>query len=106
MSDRIRQLEAFVQEDPNDPFNWYALALEYLKVEPQRAYELFERLLASHPTYLPTYYPFAHLLIDRQEYGRAEQIFARGIEVAREARDAKTTRELNNALADFKFNLE
>ncbi len=106
MNDRVRQLEAFAKEDPTDPFNLYALALEYLKMEPARALVLFEQLVVDHPRYLPTYYPFAHLLIDLQEYARAEQIFAAGVEVARHAQDAKAMRELNNAWSDFKFNLE
>ena len=100
---RIEQLEAFAKEDPRDPFNHYALALEYLKVDAGRAYEQFEMLVKEHPDYLPTYYPFAHLLIDMKQPSRGEQIFQAGIEQARHARDLKTLRELQAAYNDWLF---
>lgn len=55
-SERIKLLEQYVEDDPNDPFNLYALALEYQKQNPAKAGKLFELLLAKHPDYLPTYY--------------------------------------------------
>ena len=54
-TDRIKQLEKFYEEDPLDPFNAYALALEYLHSEPQKSRLLFESLLQGHAEYLPTY---------------------------------------------------
>jgi len=101
--DRIEQLEAFVKEDPDDPFNHYALALEYLKVNASKAYEQFENLVKKHPEYLPTYYPFAHLLIELKQPDRGEQIFKAGMEQARTAKDLKTLRELQAAYNDWMF---
>jgi Tfp pilus assembly protein PilF len=103
MMSRISQLEAFLAEDPHDPFNHYALALEYLKTDSERALKQFEDLLKEHPTYLPTYYPFAHLLIEVKEPDRGEKIFQLGIEQARKANDAKTLRELQAAYNDWLF---
>jgi hypothetical protein len=100
--DRIRQLEEFLREDPNDPFNSYALALEYLKADTRKAQDLFEQLLSSHPNYLPTYYPFAQLLIEQHD-PRAEAIFKQGIETARNLNDLKTFKELNSAYNDWLF---
>ena len=100
---RIEQLEAFAKEDPHDPFNHYALALEYLKVNASRAFEQFENLMKDHPDYLPTYYPFAHLLIEMTQPDRGEEIFLAGIEQARKAGDAKTLRELQAAYNDRVF---
>jgi Tfp pilus assembly protein PilF len=100
---RIEQLEAFVKEDPADPFNHYALALEYLKVNTNRAFEQFETLLKEHPDYLPTYYPFAHLLIEMKQAGRGEEMFKRGMDQARKSGDTKTFRELQAAYNDWLF---
>jgi hypothetical protein len=100
---RISQLESFAREDPNDPFNHYALALEYLKTDQAKALEQFEGLLRSHPDYLPTYYPFAHLLIDMRLTDRGEEIFKLGIEKARMLKDTKTQRELQAAYDDWVF---
>src|SRR5689334_10805353 len=100
---RIEQLEAFAKEDPNDPFNHYALALEYLKVDPPRAFEQFEMLIQQHPDYLPTYYPFAHLLIEMKQPVRGEEMFKAGMEQARKSQDIKTLRELQAAYNDWMF---
>ena len=100
--DRVAQLEEFYQEDPNDPFNAYALALEYLKSNTPRAQELFEMLLSTHPNYLPTYYPFAQLLSEQQN-NRAELIYKQGIDTARRLNDLKTFKELNSAYSDWLF---
>lgn len=100
---RIAQLEEFLKEDPNDPFNSYALALEYLKFDPKRAFDLFTKLLIEHPNYLPTYYPFAQLLIERQEHERAESVFKTGIDTSKKANDLKTLKELSAAYNDWLF---
>ena len=99
---RVAQLEEFLKDDPDDPFNSYALALEYLKTNPDRSYHLFESLLKSKPDYLPTYYPFAQLLIERQD-PRAEVIFKQGIDTAQRLNDLKTFKELNSAYTDWLF---
>jgi hypothetical protein len=100
--DRISQLEEFLREDPDDPFNSYALALEYLKKDSKKGQHLFEQLLNTHPNYLPTYYPFAQLLIEQQD-PRAETIFKQGIETARRLSDLKTLKELTSAYNDWLF---
>ncbi len=96
-SERIRQLEKFYQDDPGDPFNSYALALEYLSTSPEKTRELFELLLTRHPDYLPTYYAAATFFADVEEWERATQVFERGIELAQKVGDAKTLRELRSA---------
>jgi Tfp pilus assembly protein PilF len=101
MKDRINQLEEYLKEDSDDPFNTYALALEYLKSNPKRSFDLFEALLSKQPNYLPTYYPFAHLLIEMQQPERADAVFRQGIDIARRGNDAKTLRELSAAYNDW-----
>ena len=53
-NDRIQQLIRFVQEEPGDPFNVYALAMEYVADEPRQAMACFDDLLTRFPDYLPT----------------------------------------------------
>ncbi|HZY81829.1 MAG TPA: tetratricopeptide repeat protein [Cyclobacteriaceae bacterium] len=101
--DRITQLEEFLKEDPDDAFSAYALALEYLKSDQQRSHDLFSTLLKKKPDYLPTYYPFAHLLIELQQPDKAESIFKQGIDLARRKNDSKTLKELTSAYNDWLF---
>lgn len=100
---RLEQLKQFAAEEPDDPFNHYALALEYLKNNPDEAHEIFKRLLLSHPDYLPTYYPYAQLLAERKEVALAEQTFQNGIQAAKKAGDMKTMRELQAAFMDWQY---
>jgi tetratricopeptide (TPR) repeat protein len=101
--ERVGQLEQFLKEEPEDPFNYYALALEYLKTDTPKALVLFKTLLQSFPEYLPTYYPYAHLLIDLGQKQEAEGLFEKGKEVALKKNDQKTLRELQSAYNDWLF---
>jgi tetratricopeptide (TPR) repeat protein len=103
---RIDQLKQFAEDEPDDPFNHYALALEYLKTDPTEAIRLFERLSESHPHYLPTYYPYAQLLIERKETEKAESIFQKGIGMARGSKEQKTLREILALYNDWRDGIE
>jgi Tfp pilus assembly protein PilF len=100
-SDRIQQLIQFLQEDPNDEFVHYALALEYLKTDAAKAKSEFENLLTRFPSYLPTYYPAAHLWIDLGLPDEAERLFLKGIELAKEQNNNKARMELQSAYMVF-----
>jgi tetratricopeptide (TPR) repeat protein len=102
-SDRIAQLEQFYEDDPNDPFNLYALALEYLKVDPAISGAHFESLMESHPQYLPAYYHAAKLYHEKGEKQKAISVFEKGIQLAQQLNDTKTLRELRSALDELMF---
>ena len=101
MTNRIQQLMQFTIEDPKDPFNKYALALEYQKIDAGKALEIFAQLLRDHDNYVPTYYQLGKMY---QEAGRNEealQVFARGIAEARNQNDLKACHELQSALEEL-----
>ncbi len=52
---RLQQLFKFLEEDKNDPFTLYAIALEYQETQPDEAMKYFEGLLQNHPDYTGTY---------------------------------------------------
>lgn len=93
----LQNLLIFYEEDPEDPFNIYALALEYVKSDHQQAGHYFDLLLNEHPGYLPTYYHAASFYILREEFGRAEAIYKKGMELAMEQGNAKAHQELMRA---------
>jgi tetratricopeptide (TPR) repeat protein len=103
MSDRLKQLTEFYNEDPNDPFNIYGLALEYLKTDSLKSLELFEKLIANHPDYVPTYYHAARLLQDLNERARAIEVYQKGMLIARKANNNKALRELQSAHDELVF---
>lgn len=102
-TDRIKLLHKYHEEDPDDPFNLYALALEYLNADPAKSLELFETLLDRHPDYLPTYYHAAKLHQENGHKENAIQIYQRGIELAKRSSDAKAVRELRSAYDELMF---
>ena len=101
MEDRIEILKQFIIEDPNDPFNHYALGLEYLQRDEVKAADIFERLLQQHGDYIPVYYQLAKLYAGMGSIERAVQIFNEGIKAAEAAKDFKTLRELRAGLEEL-----
>ena len=100
---RIDQLKQFLEEDPDDPFNWYALALEYVNTDPHQAQELFNKLLTGHPTYLPTYYHAGKLAIELNNREMATRIFEKGLAEAAHQQDTKALNELRAILDELLF---
>lgn len=97
-SERIKLLEQYVEDDPNDPFNLYALALEYQKQNPAKAGKLFELLLAKHPDYLPTYYIAGNFYADQAQNDKALEILRRGMALAKSKGEKTTAHELQSAI--------
>ena len=103
---RLEQLLRFVEEDPSDPFNTYAVAVEYLKLDSEKAAVFFETLLREHPFYVPTYYTYGKLLQGDGTHQRAKDVFEKGVSVALKAGDQKAIGELQNALSELAFEME
>lgn len=105
-AERIRQLENFLKEDPNDPFNLYALATEYLKQDAAKAMAFYEKLLQEHPHYVPTYYHAAALYGQLAQADKADATYRKGIATAKKAGDAHALRELQSAYSNWQFEQE
>jgi hypothetical protein len=102
-SERLDQLLSYYKDDPRDPFNLYALALEYRKTEPQKALTFFDLLLLEHPEYVATYYHAAKLHQDLNHQDIAIDIYKKGIAVAKKLGNAKAARELQAAYDELMF---
>ena len=79
--DRLKQLLAFLEKEPNDTFLLYAIATEYLKTDIQKALNYYENLLQNHSDYIPTYYHAAELYTNLEKYETANQTYLKGIEI-------------------------
>ncbi len=98
---RLQQLQQFLSEEPSDPFNLYALAIEYQKTDVQKSMELFRLLITENPKYIPTYYHFGKLLQENGEPENAQTVFESGIQFAQELNEMKALRELRAALQEL-----
>ena len=99
--ERLILLKQFVEEEPEDPFNWYALALEETKQNPKKATELFEYVLKKHPEYLPVYYHAGNLYLSLGNEERAKDILLLGVNLAKLNGEQKAMGELITLLDDL-----
>jgi len=99
---RLDQLKAFLEEDPNDPFNIYALALEYTKSNTDNALYYFHQLLDQFPEYVSTYYHLGKLYQGLDRFEEAENTFSKGIQLATKLNKTKDVSELKNALQQLR----
>jgi tetratricopeptide (TPR) repeat protein len=95
---RLQELFNFLREDPSDPFIIYAIAMEYSKVDIDKAIEYYEKLLTNHVNYLPAYYHAAKLYEIKGNNLRTSELYKKGMEISIAQKDMKTYRELMNAL--------
>lgn len=103
---RLQQLFGFLEEDPHDPFTLYAIALEFQKMQDEKAGHYFEKLLKEHPDYVATYYHAAHYYLEKGSKEKAVQIYQQGIEKAKSQQDMLALRELQNAYNQYLFEEE
>jgi tetratricopeptide (TPR) repeat protein len=100
---RIEMLKIFAEQEPQNPFNWYALALENQISDPDDAAIYFNKLLLEHKVYLPTYFHAAAFFHELGEIDKAKEIYEKGISLAKEQKDEKTLKELKNSYQNFLF---
>lgn len=96
---RIEILKGFLNDNPNDSFSRYALALEYVKLgQNDDALREFETVKTNDPQYVATYYQLGQLYQKLGKTQEAEKTLRTGITVATKAGDEHTRSELEAAL--------
>ena len=99
MSSRLEVLKTMAEQDPQNTFVLYGLAMEYVKAgELDRAVEGFERVLAINPAYGAAYYHAGQALEKLDRPADAAQMYRRGIDATKRSGDAHTQSELQAAL--------
>ena len=98
---RLEMLRKFVEEDPSDPFNWYALALELSTAQEAEAGRRWDELIQNHPDYLPAYYQAGLHWIKHNDQPKASSILNNGIALAQKQGNFKTLAELRSLLEDL-----
>ena len=103
---RLNLLLKYLEEEPNDPFNLYAIATEYLSESIEKAKEYFDLLLNKYPEYLATYFHAAQLYVDIEQEEKAIEIYKAGITLAKAQNNSKTLRELESAFQNLLFEMD
>ena len=100
--DRLANFRSFIARSPADPFPRYGLAMEHkTRGELAEAWAQFEELIASFPTYVPTYLMAGGTLVALGRKDEAAAIYRQGVEVATKAGDQHARRELESALGEL-----
>lgn len=103
---RIELLKKYIEEEPYEPFNHYALANEYMAFDAEKALNVFLEILKKFPDYLPTYYQAAKLLAEAEAEEEALKVYEDGIALAKIQGKHKTLNELNSAYQNLLFEME
>lgn len=101
---RLETLLEILNDEPNDAFTLYAIAMEYKKIDIIKSEEYFKKLIKNHPEYIGTYYQYAQLLLEKNEKSEAEKIVIRGVEVAIQKKDFHAMSELKQLLNKLQGN--
>jgi tetratricopeptide (TPR) repeat protein len=97
--DRKEFIKNEINQDPSDPFNYYLLAIEWLKEgNINEAFAQFEMIISDFPDYVATYYTYANALLADKREERAEPIIRVGIVAAEKNGAAKALKELKQLL--------
>lgn len=86
---RMAKIERMLQDDPNDVFLNFSLAMEYVKEHrPDDAARQFARVIDLDPDHVAAYYQQANLLVGMNRNQEAGDVLERGMAAARRTNDA------------------
>jgi tetratricopeptide (TPR) repeat protein len=92
---RLDKLLTFIQDEPNDEFLKYALAIEYLRLNnSEKALAYYEDLVNNHPNYTGTYYHLGKLYQALNRNDDAIRTYEKGMEITKAKRDMHAFSEL------------
>jgi tetratricopeptide (TPR) repeat protein len=100
--DRVAMLKQVLEQNPNDAFARYGLALEYKNSgDVEGAMAEFKKLLEANPDYVPGYQMAAQTLLAADRTEEARRLFADGIACARRVNNTKALNEMEQMLAEL-----
>ncbi len=101
-AERLEILLEFLKKEPSDPFNRYAVAMELMNTDREKALEHFEIVRNEHPDYLPLYYQLGAIYFENEDIQKAELTYQTGINLAEKMNNEKTLKELKGAYQQLK----
>lgn len=103
-SNRLEKLLELQVLYPDDLFNKYAVAMEYLGLgKTSIAHEIFEQVLKSDKNYVPAYYQLGLILVNEGNETKALEVFEKGLISAKLKNDSRAIREFQSAIDELNF---
>lgn len=102
MSDRLHRLQQLYDQDVNDPFLTYGIAMEHAKEgRVHDAVDWLDRTIENDPAYCYAYYHKARLLAEAGQITRAIDALRQGMEQAIRLGDGKAQSEMTDLLVSL-----
>jgi len=99
---RREKLEQFLEQNPNDAFSRYGLALECVREQDRAAADKhFRTLLQDHADYVPAYLMYAQMLVQQERQVEAKAVLTTGIDAATRQNNQHARSELEALLAEL-----
>src|SRR4051812_2283692 len=99
-SPRLEQIRMLLQDEPDDPFLMYGLAMEYLSISDNAAgVQAFRELLQKRPDYVPTYLMLGQTLQRMGKEPEAADVLRQGVTAAKQAGNEHALSEIQALLA-------
>lgn len=99
---RLETMLGFLEQDPDDSFTRYAVALEYVSAKDyDQALAYFTELRRRDPEYVATYYQLGQTYVTLERWDEAEEAFRSGVAAGRRAGDLHAVSELAAALDEL-----
>jgi tetratricopeptide (TPR) repeat protein len=100
--DRIAMLKEILEQNPNDDFARYGLAMEYSNAgNTEEALAEFQKLLTSNPEYTAGYFMAAQTLARAGRSEEAKKMLNHGIDSARRTGNAHAASEMEAMLTEL-----
>ncbi|RCS56018.1 tetratricopeptide repeat protein [Bremerella cremea] len=99
---RKEQILSLLENDPNDTFLRYGLAMELRKEGSHaEAREQFESLMRGTPPYVAAWFMCGQMLAEMGEIEESRSVLREGVEIARQQGDAHAAGEMAELLASL-----
>ncbi|MFN3940076.1 MAG: tetratricopeptide repeat protein, partial [Chitinophagales bacterium] len=97
-TDRLAQLFTYLEQNPNDSFLLYCVALENIKLHNyQEALTYFNQIINNEPDYIATYYHLGKLYERLDNTQKAIETYETGLAIAQKLNDRHAHAELAEA---------
>jgi tetratricopeptide (TPR) repeat protein len=100
--DRVAMLTEILEQNPNDAFARYGLAMEYSNQgATEKAISEFGKLLLVHPDYTAGYFMAAQTLVRAERIEEARKMLEEGIRSAERTGNAHARSEMEGLLSEI-----